>query len=204
MKKVKYLQPVLLFLTVCGITYYVFIYSGFGLDSEKRIAGIIASLGLGLGLFQFWLTEINNKRRQDFKLKYEVYKELTRTIQSITEILNTEMASGTDINPHGLVTSLLNLINQFQDVVKINDDFLFPGLQYKDSFKKLTTIAEAILVKADKLRKEIETLENKDNPRNIDLGKMALRMNWHNETRELLKNLHSQKYEFYKEVKKYW
>lgn len=204
MKYKRYIPPIIFILLIALTTYYLFIYSNVVDDSEKRIAGIIGLLGLGLGIFQFWVSEINNNRRKDFDLKYEAYKELTRTIQVITETLNREMTDSVDIDPHGLVTSLLNLVNQFNDTVKTNDDFLFPGLQSKSSFKKLAAITENILVRSDGLRKEFETLNNKGTQQNVDFIKIFVRMNWHNETRELLKQLHSNKYSFYKDLKNYF
>jgi hypothetical protein len=203
MKYRRYIPPMIFILSIGLATYYLFIYSAIVDDAEKRTAGIIGLLGFGFGIFQFWVGEINNSRRRDFELTYEAYKELTLTIQNISEILNREMTGSHDIDPHGLVNSLMNLINQFQDTVETNDDFLFPGLQYKESFIRLTDITVNILTRTDKLRTEFETLENKGSEGNLYFEKVLIRMKWHNETREFLKELHANKYAFYKDVRKY-
>lgn len=174
----KYIWPILFLVSISVGTYYFLIYREFVSDTEKRITGIFTILGLTLGIFQFWISEVNNKIRLDYEIKYEVYKELNRAIQAISENLNIEMGKDTEINPHGLVTALLNLINQFQDAVKANDDFLFPGLQYKPGFKAVSEITSKILGRADKMRKNIEDYQKKGpNEAGLDMVTLIERMN---------------------------
>jgi hypothetical protein len=204
MKITKYIWPIVFLAGFSIGTYYFLIYLDLVTDSEKRITWIFTILGLSFGIFQFWVTEINNKIRRDYELRYEAYKELNKTIQAISEKLNEEMGKDGGVGPHGLVTSLMNLVNQFQDTVKTNDDFLFPGLQHKPGFNALSKISFRILERADKMRKNIEDMQKK---KISDEGLNALmvieRMNWHNDTRALLGELHDKKYDFYKEVKGY-
>lgn len=204
MKIRKYIWPVLFLLGVSIGTYYLLIYLDLVTDSEKRITGIFTILGLTLGIFQFWVSEVNNKIRLDYELKYEAYKELNRTIQAISENLNIEMGKDSEINPHGLVTALMNLINQFQDTVKTNDDFLFAGLQYRPGFNALSKITFKIVERTDKMRKSIEDIQKKSiSDEGLNAVMVIERMNWHNDTRALLGELHDKKYDFYKEVKGY-
>lgn len=211
MKFKSYIPPILFLIAVVALTYFIFIYAHFVDDSEKRITGIIALLGLSLGIFQFWIREINNKKRRDFELKYEVYKEILKTIESIGQKLNIEMTNS-EINLHGLVSSLMNLINEFQDIVKVNDDFIFPGLQYKESFTRMRDITVSIIIRTGEFRKKFEELQRKiedfsesgDHKNWIELGKMVERSNWHNETVDLLRKFYFYKQDFYKDMRSYF
>lgn len=203
-QRLIYILPFIFLVGTIGLTWYLFFELNILEDNEKRLTGIVAILGLTLGLFQFWISEVNNNKRRQFDLKYEAYKEFRQTIDSITETLNQEMA-GNNPDTHGLVSKLVNLINQFYSSMQINSDFLFKGLNDKPESIKVRETLEKILIRTDKLRKEIDDVhKNNPEPMAINLVMTIGQMNWHNETRDYLKNLHDYKYPFYKIVRNYF
>ena len=199
----NYILPLVFLIAMVGLTYYLFFSLDILPDNEKRMTGIFTTLGLTFGLFQFWISEVNNSKRREFDLRYESYKEFCLIIDQITETLNQEMGDSSH-NPHATVTKLLNLINQFQSLVKINSDFLFKELNKRQETKDIRDIIENILVRTDKFRKEIDDA-GKKNPDSAITSLITTigQMNWHNDTREHLKQLHDRKYLFYKAIRDY-
>lgn len=198
------LLPFVLLIAVSGLTWYLFFHLGLVTDDEKRLTLIVGILGLTLGAVQFWISEINNKNRREFDLRYATYKEFVSIVDAISETINNEMTNQTQ-SPHAIVSRLMNLINQFGSSVRMNSDFLFNGLENKKETIKTSDILEKILLRTDKFRKEIDDAANRNpNPTSISMVIVIGQMNWHNETRAYLKELNIEKYSFYKVLREYF
>lgn len=198
------LTPFVFLIAVIGLTWYLFFYIGIVTDNEERLTLLVAILAVTFGTIQFWISEINNKKRREFDLRYESYKDFVLIIDSISETINQEMVNQTQ-NPHAIVSKLMNLINQFGSATKMNSDYLFSGMAKNKETVKVSDILEKILFRTDKFRKEIDDAVNKNpDPTSILLVTTIGQMNWHNDTREYLKELNSCKHSFYKIVRDYF
>lgn len=196
MKKfISYLLPSLFLLGIVGIVWYLFIFRDFVNDSEKRITGIIAFLGLGFGIFQFWVTEVNIRLRKLSEMRQAEYHRISDLIESIPDLLNIEMMIAPANNPHGLVSSLMNKINRLSFIINTNDDYLFPGIFDSKASKDMIDILSEILKRTDTLRCAIEKASIDNDADAINLATMIESMNWHNEIRDKLKLYHTAKYQ---------
>lgn len=201
-----YIGYVLAYSFLVGIvilTWYIFFCMDLISDSDKRLAGIISLLGLGFGLFQFWINELNIERRKLFDLRFETYKEIILQIDSISENLNISMSSKKLGDIHGLVSLLMNKINRVSSLINMNKDFLFPGLHLKQEGKVIEEILVNILKRTDEYRIKIEKTGNEKNQVAKEFIEIIEDMNWHNDIREYLKELHNKKYDFYKIIRTY-
>jgi hypothetical protein len=204
MKKIiKYLLPSLFLLAIVGIVWFIFILCDIVTDPEKRLTGIIAILGLGFGVFQFWVTEINTRSRRTSELRYNEYRQLFILIESIPDFLNIEMMKDQSDDPHGLVSTLMNQINRISSLINTNNEFLFPGLIDSEESKNLNRVLSEILRRSDILRDKIEKTVKKDQQDLSGLVKMIESMNWHNDIKNQLDEYHSVKYDFYKKLRNY-
>lgn len=187
-----------------GAIWYLFFEYRIVQDEEKALALFIGVVGSILGLFQFLFLLIKNKKARLFELRHAVYKDLITTVNKVTESINETMGEPEMRNPHGLVTKLLNYTNEFISIVHLNEDFLFPGIKKFKSSKELKAILDDVVVSTDKLRKEIENINQKNNPSISEIATGIKAMNWHNDMREKLEKLHEIKYSFYKDLRRYF
>ena len=184
-------------LVVLLLTWYLFLIDDFVTESEERITGVFASLALGFGIFQFWLNELNTDRRKLYDLRYESYKEFVLQIERISESLHIEMTGDEIGSIHNLLSRLINHLNRINATVAMTSDFLFPDLHLKAETKSIVSTVGSILTRTNEFRLKFEKAnrEGKDVAR--DFLHSHDRMQWHNEIRELLDELHTSKYDFY-------
>jgi len=193
----------LFLLVVLLLTWYLFLIDDFVTESEERITGVFASLALGFGIFQFWLNELNTDRRKLYDLRYESYKEFVLQIERISESLHIEMTGDEIGSIHNLLSRLINHLNRINATVAMTSDFLFPDLHLKAETKSIVSTVGSILTRTNEFRLKFE----KANREGKDIARDFLhshdRMQWHNEIRELLDELHTIKYDFYRLLRNY-
>ncbi len=193
----------LFLLVVLLLTWYLFLIDDFVSGSEERITGVFASLALGFGIFQFWLNELNTDRRKLYDLRYESYKEFVLQIERISESMHIEMTGDEIGSIHNLLSRLMNHLDRVNSTIAITSDFLFPDLHLKPETKEIVIIVGNILTRTNEFRLKVE----KANREGIDIARDFLhshdRMQWHNEIRELLNELHISKYDFYYLLRNY-
>ena len=203
-KRLPYLIPILFLIGISSIVWYLFLYCEIITDNEKRITGIITILGLGFGVFQFWINELNIERRKMFDLRYETYKEIVSSIESLTEAINKQMVSNEKIDAHSLVSVILNQVNRIASIKNMNNQFLFPKITDSIESKRNSEILEKIMMRTDQFRKGIEKANDKEKDTMKDFIISTERMNWHNDIRKYLVDLHENKYEFYNRLRSYF
>jgi hypothetical protein len=193
----------LFLLLVLLLTWYLFLIDDFVSKSEERITGVFASLALGFGIFQFWLIELNTDRRKLYDLRYESYKEFVLQIERVSESLHIEMTGDEISSIHNLLSRLMNHLDRINSSVAMTSDYLFPDLHLKPETKTVVSIVGSILTKTNEFRLKVEKAnrEGKDVAR--DFLHSHDRMRWHNEIRELLDELHTSKYDFYRLLRNY-
>lgn len=190
-------------LVVVLLTCYVFLYDDFTSKSEGKITGLIAFLVLGLGVFQFWIDELNAEERKLYDLRYESYKDFVLRIDLISETLNYEMA-GNDINSvHALVSRLMNDVNRIKSAIAMNSDFLFPDLDLKPETETMNSIVGNMLIRTDIFRRRVERAIKEENGHSRNFELTVEQMKWHNEIREYLEALHQYKFDFYRILRTY-
>ncbi len=191
-------------LVVVLLTCYLFLYDDFTSRNEGKITGIITFMTLGLGVFQFWIDEMNTEERKLYDLRYESYKDFVLRIDLISETLNYEMA-GNDINSiHNLVSRLMNDVNRIRSAIAMNSDFLFPDLYLKPEAEHIDSIVGGILVRTDIFRRSVERAIKEENMHNRNFELSVKQMKWHNEIREYLEDLHQSKFDFYRILRAYF
>ena len=188
---------------VLVLTWYLFLHDDFVTESEERITGVFASLALGFGIFQFWLNELNTDRRKLYDLRYESYKEFVQQIERITESLHIEMTGDEIGSIHNLLSRLMNHLNRINSIIAMSSDDLFPDLHLRKETKSIVSIIGNILAKTNEFRLKIEKANRQGKEISRDFMHSHDRMQWHNEIREYLDELHSRKYDFYKILRAY-
>jgi hypothetical protein len=193
----------LFLLLVLLLIWYLFLIDDFVSKSEERITGVFASLALGFGIFQFWLIELNTDRRKLYDLRYESYKEFVLQIERVSESLHIEMTGDEISSIHNLLSRLMNHLDRINSSIAMTSDYLFPDLHLKPETKSIVSIVGSILTKTNEFRLKVEKAnrEGKDVAR--DFLHSHDRMHWHNEIRELLDELHTSKYDFYRLLRNY-
>lgn len=178
------------------LTWYLFLMDDFVVESEERITGVFASLALGFGIFQFWLSELNADRRKMYDLRYEAYKEFALQIEHISESLHIEMTGDEIGSVHNLLSRLMNHLDRINSTVARTSDFLFPDLHQKPETESILRIVGLLSTRTNEFRLKVEkaSREGKDTR---DFEYSHDRMQWHNDIRGLLKELHLRKYDFY-------
>ena len=193
----------LFLLLVLLLTWYLFLIDDFVIESEERITGVFASLAMGFGIFQFWLNELNTDRRKLYDMRYESYKEFVLQIERISESMHIEMTGDEVGSIHNLLSRLMNHLDRINSNIAMSTDFLFPGLHLNQETKSMVSIVGNILTRTNEFRLKVEKAnrEGKDIAR--DFMHSNDRMHWHNEIRELLNELHTNKHDFYRLLRNY-
>jgi hypothetical protein len=194
----SYIWPLLFIIVMTVVAWFFFFWIDIFENNEKRFTALVGFLGLVIGVFQFWVHEVSDRR----KLKYEAYKELHKIVDSIFQTMNHEMITD-EFNAHRMFSNLINLVNQFKSSVTINSDLFFKGLAEKNEAIKVRDTLDRILNRSDQLRVAVEKnrTENKEFESIID---SVQQMNWHNDSREYLKELDEHKWAFYKTIQSYF
>jgi len=190
-------------LLVLLLTWYLFLIDDFVSTSEERITGVFASLALGFGIFQFWLNELNTDRRKLYDLRYESYKEFGLQIERVSESLHIEMTGDEISSIHNLLSRLMNHSNRINSSVAMTSDYLFPDLHLKPETKSIVSIVGSILTRTNEFRLKVEKANREGKDLSRDFLHTHDRMRWHNEIRELLDELHTSKYDFYRLIRNY-
>ncbi|WPP52166.1 hypothetical protein [Catalinimonas niigatensis] len=199
----SYILPLVFFIAMMALTY-LFIELNVIEDNEKRLTLIVTFLGLGFGVFQFFVTEINNQKRFEFNLKYEAYKELRNIIDLVFHTLNHEMITA-ESNPHGIASKVIILVNQYKSSVEFSSDVFFEGLTEREEAIKVKDTLTKILDRANRLRIQIDNIHKKRSPDTMDeIAKVVEQMNWHNDTIQCLKDLNKHKFPFYRAIRSYF
>ena len=193
----------LFLLVVLLLTWYLFLIDDFVIESEERITGVFASLAMEIGIFQFWLNELNTDRRKLYDMRYESYKEFVFQIERISESMHIEMTGDEVGSIHNLLSRLMNHLDRINSTIAMSSDLLFPELHLNPETKSMVSIVGNILTKTNEFRLKVEKAnrEGKDIAR--DFMHSHDRMRWHNEIRELLNELHTSKYDFYRLLRNY-
>ena len=104
---------------------------------------------------------------------------------------------------HNLLSRLMNHLDRINSTVAMTSDFLFPGLHLNPETKSMLSIVGNILTRTNEFRLKVE----KANREGKDIARDFLhtndRMQWHNEIRALLNELHTSKYDFYRLLRNY-
>jgi hypothetical protein len=183
-------------LLVLLLTWYLFLIDDLVTESEERITGVFASLALGFGIFQFWVSELNADRRKIYDQRYEAYKEFVLQIEHISESLHIEITGDEIGSIHNLLSRLMNHLDRINSNVAMSSANLFPDLHQKPETESILRIVGKISTRTNEFRLKVEkaSREGKDTR---DFQYSHDRMHWHNDIRELLNELHLKKYDFY-------
>ncbi len=193
----------LFLLVVLLLTWYLFLIDDFVIESEERITGVFASLAMGFGIFQYWLNELNTDRRKLYDMRYESYKEFVFQIERISESMHIEMTGDEVGSIHNLLSRLMNHLDRINSTIAMTSDFLFPDLHRKTETKSIVSIVGNILTRTNEFRLKVEKANREGKDLTRDFLHSHDRMQWHNEIRELLNELHTSKYDFYHLIRNY-
>jgi hypothetical protein len=191
----------LFLLLVLILTWYLFLIDDFVTDSESRMTGVFASLALGFGIFQFWIQELNDEKRKLYDMRYEAYKDFVLQIERISESLHIELIGDEIGSIHNLLSRLINHLNRINATITISSDSLFPALHLAPETKSMLNIVGDILTKTNEFRLKIEKANRQGKEIARDFLHSQDRMRWHNEIGELLNELHTRKYQFFRLLK---
>lgn len=198
-----YFFPIIFLILISILTWVIFFSFNIVSDNDKRITGIISILGLSFGIFQFWINELNIDRRKKFDLRYNTYKEIENLIELLTETINKRMIDSEKENIHSFLSSIMNQINRILSILNINDRYLFPEIFKQSEAIELKALLEKILNSTNSYRINVEKELREKSPDMREYYKYIESVNWHNDLRELLIDLHSSKLKFYKTLRGY-
>lgn len=188
----------LFLLLVVILTWYLFLIDDFVTESEERITGVFASLALGFGIFQYWISELNSDRRKLYDLRYEAYKEFVLQIERISESLHIEMTGDEIGSIHNLLSRLMNHLDRINTTIAISSDFLFPDLHKQAETESIVRIVGEISTRTNDFRLKVEKASREGKDLSRDFMHAHDRMLWHNDIRVLLNELHANKHDFYR------
>lgn len=201
--RIEKILAFLFLLIVLLLTWYLFLIDDFVIASEERITGVFASLAMGFGIFQFWLNELNTDRRKLYDMRYESYKEFVLQIERISESMHIEMTGDEVGSIHNLLSRLMNHLDRINSSIAMSSDFLFPELHINAETKSIVRIVGNILTRTNEFRLKVEKANREGKDLSRDFLHAHDRMQWHNEIRELLNELHTSKYAFYRLLRNY-
>lgn len=196
-KNLYYIIALIVMITAIIVGWHIFFSLDIFEENDKRIIGLISYYGLTFGVFQFFINQINNRSKKYFELRIAAYKEIIKLIESITQALNDKLGTFDKFDFHSYVTRLLNLINEYTLFCKTNQDFLFPGTSKLKGSQDIRELLYSIFETTDKFRKQI------DDCKNFELFDNLKRIEWHNDIRLKLKDLHEKKYAYYKQLREF-
>ena len=126
------------------------------------------------------------------------------TIESIQNLLSSHMIqSNVNTDVLGILSDVMAKSKTFISFINVNNDFLFPDIETKESSNRLNTVLKQIIRSLDEFRKNIEDLNNSQDEIFIENTSKLFLVNWHNSTKKCLDDLISVKYDFYKDLQKY-
>lgn len=199
-KNLDYIFLYLSLIIITTVIFYLFFNCKIIDGTDKILAALIPLLALIVGIFQILLNQINQKRNKLFELRYQELQNQITLLQKITNLISENMTNYSITNIHGLVSQLMNLLNEFINFNRFQKEFLFKGITDKESAEKLKDILRKILERTDEFRKQIDD-NNKNESPNIKLHKIK----WHNDIKSYLKELDEKNitYDYLNELKSF-
>ena len=199
-KNLDYIFLYLSLIIITSVIFYLFFNCKIIDGTDKILAALIPLLALIVGVFQILLNQINQKKNKLFELRYQELQNQITLLQKITNLISENMTNYSITNIHGLVSQLINLLNEFINFNRFQKEFLFKGITHKESAKKLKDILRKILERTDEFRKQIDD-NNKNESPNIKLHKIK----WHNDIKNYLKELDEKNitYDYLNELKSF-
>jgi len=176
------------------LIYFIFIQKNYVCDVGQKIAFIIASFGVLFSVIQFWVNSI--RHRTDFlrNMRYDEYKRVREITNRFFNLLSENMGEKHDI--HLLSRQLMDIKNELVVIIQMTNKSLFKDILKNESVVEFGKKSDELLARTDKLRFDLDTLHEKKNTFG-DVFNFAIEveiMNWHNEVREMIKELHELKY----------
>src|SRR5690606_24127718 len=113
----------------------------------EKILGIISFLGLGFGVFQLAITEINTNARRQSDLRFQVSNDIIRPLESIGDLLIKEQLN-LKKDHLGVVIVIMNQINAFSTTVLNNNKNVITKITDTTEFNKLYDINHKLNEKA--------------------------------------------------------
>ena len=124
--RIEYVLASIFMLAVLFLGSYLFLFDDFVVGNEVRITGMLASLVLGFGIFQFWINEVNIDRRRLYDFRHDAFKEFVRQIDDISEIMNYEMTGKEIQDLHLLLSLLMNNMNRLNSAIAMLSPLMCP------------------------------------------------------------------------------
>jgi len=153
----------------------------------------LSVLGSGFVIFQFWIREINIKRRREYDLRIHAYKELNDSIQIIFQIYNTYAPQKEDMDVKSLDSSMRNQINIIFQMLGRNIIFLFKNIEGRDEYNEINKILMTIINETNAFKNRVEKrISNKDESN----GRILDREVWNQEMKKNLKQLYNSQNRF--------
>ncbi len=191
-----------LFLLVIS-SWYLFFFLNLIEGIALQITAIISYLGFGFALFQFWFNHITTEKRRIYDMRYSGYKEVISLIDAITETLNEEMSNSRIVEVYSILGKLTNQINKLASTLNEFNQYLFPKINETNESKLIQDLMEKIIRRTDKYRHELEREIKLGNPDGNNFLETIHSMNWHNDIIKYLKELHENKYSFYRRLREH-
>jgi hypothetical protein len=179
------------------LIYYIFIQKNVVSDVGQKIAFIIASFGVLFSIIQFWINSI--RHRDDFikNMRYDEYKRVREIINSFFNSLSENM--GEKQNIHLLSRQLMDIKNELVVIMQMTNKSIFKGILENEAVIEFGQKSDTIILRTDQLRYKIDEWHEKKKV-SEDMLQFAIEveiMNWHNEIREIIKELHILKYRLF-------
>lgn len=208
---IKYRFWVAGFLFIIGVAAaLVVLLSDFTIvDKELRYAIALASIGTSFTAAQFYFQinetrfkNIQDKSFREGEIKLQVHKELMEGSSILLDIVHKALGSYKQVDLEELETSFLIASNSFKNTVGHYSSLIFEGLDDTNEFIDLCNSIDSTLITISKYRKEVRDHLNKQYDGNSDSIEFeVIYFNWHNETRDTLKDALNQRQQFLKKTR---
>lgn len=195
-----YIVPALII--VIGIFVVSFLFHK---DTQTPI--VLSVIGAFFGAFQLALNIQVQTVRNQTSLRHSEYKEFLKLLNSISEIMTKAMMDK-KLDIHNLSATLMIKYTEYNSFIQSNDTYLFKNINYNPVLTSSLRDLGKLLERTDKYRYDLDQIMKKEISADVDqlghdIENIFLKMNWHNEVREVLKGYSKLKYEAIRELQKY-
>ncbi|UOG76117.1 hypothetical protein MTX78_05850 [Hymenobacter tibetensis] len=173
---------------------YTFLVSDLIKDNGKALTVTLSTIGILLAVFQFAFTQISNRKKKYFDLRYGFYKDTVKQIQLITDVVQEGMLR--DVIAGDTMHKLMSASNELTGSMKANLDLLFPGIELPNMDYKLGKTIDDLVSRTNKYYVSV-----KNNA--TEAHTIIETMNWHNEVRPMLEQLSKDKHIFFAAMRSY-
>lgn len=162
----------ILFILALTLIWYMFIKKNWIPEADEKLTFILGSVAFVFSVFQFMISNQNDKKRYLNQIRLEEYRRIRAVIQDFIDTINNGL--GMNISPVETENRLLNHRNELSILINSNISRVFPDLKENDSSKKVEELTANILKTSGRVRGKYQKIKNNELPGAKEMEKNSL------------------------------